>query len=49
MEQVDEIYWATDDLPDDQLLKALHDFLTEHKLLGEFLVWIGKWKAIHRR
>jgi hypothetical protein len=36
-----------DELPDDVLECALSDFLEEQKLVGEFLVWIEKWKAIN--
>lgn len=40
---------ATDDLPDTQFEKAISDFLLEQKLLGEFLIWIEKWKSIHQK
>ena len=39
---------AVDELDDQQLLDAFSDFLAEQKLIGEFLVWLEKWKAIHK-
>jgi rubrerythrin len=39
---------AIDDLNDDQLEDALFTFIAEHQLTGEFLVWLKKWKAIHK-
>ena len=41
-----KIEQAIDDLSDKLLEQAFLDFLTEHKLLGEFLVWIEKWKYL---
>ena len=41
-------YGAIDDLPHDLLERAIVDFLTEQKLGGEFLVWLEKWKTLHR-
>lgn len=38
---------AIDELPDNALESALSDFLEEQKLVGEFLVWIEKWKSNH--
>ena len=39
---------SIDDLPDDKLEEAISDFLEELKLMGKFLVWLEKWKALHR-
>lgn len=39
---------AIDPLNDEELEKAIADFLTEQKLMTEFLVWLEKWKSIHR-
>lgn len=39
---------ATDDLDDTKLEEVLSDFLVEQKLVGEFLVWLEKWKSLHR-
>jgi len=44
METEEAIAEAIDNLDDYTLEKALRDFLVEQKLLGEFLVWIEKWK-----
>ncbi len=41
-------FGAIDDLPDEQLEQAILDFLTEQKLGGEFLVWLEKWKSLHK-
>ena len=41
------ILQAIDELPDDALECALSDFLEERMLVGEFIVWIEKWKAIN--
>ncbi len=37
-----------DELNDEQLEQAIVDFLVEQKLIGEFLVWIEKWKSNHK-
>lgn len=39
---------AIDDLDEDLLIKALSDFLEEQKLIGEFLMWLEKWKDLRR-
>jgi len=39
---------AVDDLPDTLLIDAIADFLTEQNLVGEFLVWLEKWKELGR-
>ena len=39
---------AIDDLPDDLLEQAISDFLEEQKLIGEFIVWLEKWKAVRK-
>ena len=38
---------AIDALDDENLEPAVVDFLIEQKLIGEFLVWIEKWKHNH--
>jgi len=43
-----DISKAIDSLNDEQLEEAVVDFLTEQKLVGEFLVWVEKWKSTHR-
>jgi len=37
-----------DSLNDEQLEEAVADFLAEQELVGEFLVWVEKWKSTHR-
>ncbi len=37
-----------DELNEEQLEKAMADFLIEQKLIVEFLVWIEKWKSNHK-
>lgn len=39
---------AIDPLDDEQFERAIADFLTEQGLVGEFLVWLEKWKETHR-
>ena len=37
---------AIDDLNEELLKLAVSDFLTEQKLVGEFIVWLEKWKEL---
>lgn len=46
-EPVEAIVKSIDELDNNKLEEALSDFLVEQKLIGEFLVWIEKWKALH--
>lgn len=39
---------AIDSLNEEQFEGAVADFLTEQKLIGEFLVWLEKWKQNHQ-
>lgn len=36
------------DMDTEHFIKAVSDFLTEQKLVGEFMVWAEKWKEMHR-
>lgn len=38
---------SIDELDEDTFEDAVIDFITENRLLGEWLVWIEKWKALH--
>lgn len=38
---------AIDPLDDQHLEVVISDFLEERKLVGEFLVWLEKWKSNH--
>ena len=42
-----KFYEAIDSLRDDELEEAFLTFLLEKEMLGEFLVWIEKWKSIY--
>ncbi len=39
---------AVDDLNEEQIENMIHDFIHEHELVGEFLVWVEKWKSLHK-
>ena len=42
------IMHSIDELLDNTWECALSDFLEEHKLVGEFIIWIEKWKELHK-
>lgn len=39
---------AVDDLNEEQIEDMICDFLQEHNFSGEFLVWVEKWKSLHK-
>ena len=45
----DAFYSAIDDLDEQNLEKAVFDFLTERRLTAEFLIWLDKWKSIRTK